>query len=239
MQSKDMVINMKLRNPFRDLTKFEVGLWISSVAVIIASYVLSHGGDVLTMIASLIGVTALIFVAKGYVLGQVLTVAFAVFYGIISFFFSYYGEMITYLCMTAPIAIVSVIEWIRHPYNGTKEVQVSLLTCTRKIVMIVGAVLSTVIFYFILGALGNANLIVSTLSVTTSFLASYLTFCRSPYYALAYAANDIVLIILWVLATLESLSYLPMVFCFVMFFANDIYGFYNWKRMQKRQRDKQ
>ncbi len=229
---------MKLRNSFRDLTRFEVGLWLLSVVVIIASYVFSHGGDILTMIASLIGVTALIFVAKGYVLGQILTVAFAVFYGIISFFFRYYGEMITYLCMTAPIAIVTVIEWIRHPYKGTKEVQVSRLTRRRGIIMVVGTVVSTVAFYFILGALGNANLIVSTLSVTTSFLASYLTFCRSPYYALAYAANDIVLIVLWLLATLESLSYLPMVFCFVMFFANDIYGFYNWKRMQKRQGDK-
>ncbi len=229
---------MKLRNPFRDLTKFEVGLWLLSVAVIIVSYALSRGGDVLTMIASLIGVTALIFVAKGYVLGQVLTVVFAVFYGIISFFFSYYGEMITYLFMTAPIAIFTVIEWIRHPYEGTKEVQVSRLTRTRKIVMVVGAILSTVAFYFILGALGNANLIVSTVSVTTSFLASYLTFCRSPYYALAYAANDIVLIILWVLATFTSISYLPMVFCFIMFFVNDIYGFCNWKRMQKRQGDK-
>lgn len=229
---------MKIKNPFRDLTRFEVGLWLLSVVVIIASYAISRGGDLLTMIASLIGVTALIFVAKGYVLGQMLTVAFAVFYGIISFFFSYYGEMITYLFMTAPIAIVTVIEWIRHPYEGTKEVQVSHLTRTMKIVMVIGAILSTVAFYFILGALGNANLIVSTLSVTTSFVASYLTFCRSPYYALAYAANDIVLIILWVLATLTSISYLPMVFCFVMFFANDIYGFYNWKRMQKRQGEK-
>ncbi|MBQ8249977.1 MAG: nicotinamide mononucleotide transporter [Clostridia bacterium] len=229
---------MKIKNPFRDLTRFEVGLWLLSVVVIIASYAISRGGDLLTMIASLIGVTALIFVAKGYVLGQMLTVAFAVFYGIISFFFSYYGEMITYLFMTAPIAIVTVIEWIRHPYEGTKEVQVSHLTRTMKIVMVIGAILSTVAFYFILGALGNANLIVSTLSVTTSFVASYLTFCRSPYYALAYAANDIVLIILWVLSTLTSISYLPMVFCFVMFFANDIYGFYNWKRMQKRQGEK-
>ncbi len=228
---------MKSKNPFYDLTKFEMTLWIVSSAVIIASYLLSRGGGVLEMIASLVGVTALIFVAKGYVLGQVLTVVFAVFYGIISFFFRYYGEMITYLCMSAPIALVTVIEWIRHPYEGTKEVRVSKVTRKNALVMIVGGFAVTALFYFILRALGNANLIISTLSVTTSFLASYLTFCRSPYYALAYAANDIVLIILWILAALESISYLPMVFCFVMFFANDIYGFYNWRRMQKRQRE--
>ena len=227
---------MKLKNPFHDLTKFEMALWLVSSAVIIASYIFSRGGGILEMIASLIGVTALIFVSKGYVLGQVLTVVFAVFYGIISFYFRYYGEMITYLCMSAPIALVTVIEWIRHPYEGTKEVQVSRITRKNVLIIIVGGFVVTALFYFILRALGNANLIISTLSITTSFVASYLTFCRSPYYALAYALNDIVLIVLWVLAVLESISYLPMVLCFVMFLANDIYGFYNWRRMQKRQR---
>jgi len=97
------------------------------------------------------------------------------------------------------------------------------------------SVITTIAFYFILRELHNANLLVSTISITTSFAASFLTFCRSPYYAIGYAANDLVLIVLWGLSTLESLSYLPMVLCFLMFFANDLYGFYNWQRMQKRQ----
>lgn len=226
---------MKIKNPFRDLTGFETALWLTSVLVSVGSFILSGGSDILTAIASLIGVTALIFVAKGYVIGQVLTVVFAVFYGIISFYLRYYGEMITYLCMSAPIAAFTVVEWLRHPYKDTKEVQVSRLSPRRIIIMVIGAVLTTAAFYFILRALGNASLIPSTVSVTTSFLASYLTFCRSPYYALAYAANDIVLIVLWVIAAAGDISYLPMVFCFVMFFVNDMYGFFNWRRMQARQ----
>ncbi len=226
---------MKFKNPFKDLSKFELALWLSSVLIVSGSFLLFSSEDILTLIASLIGVTALIFVAKGYVLGQVLTVAFAVFYGIISFHFKYYGEMITYLCMTAPIAIMSVISWIRHPFAESKEVEVNRISKMQAIVMIFLTILVTFAFYFILKALGNANLGFSTISITTSFLASYLTFLRSPFYALAYAANDVVLIILWVLATFESLSYLPMVMCFIMFFANDFYGFFNWRRMQKHQ----
>ena len=83
--------------------------------VVGVSSLFSGEGAVLSAIASLIGVTALIFVAKGYVFGQIMTVAFAVLYGIISYFLAYYGEMITYLLMTSPIAIMSVISWIRHP----------------------------------------------------------------------------------------------------------------------------
>ncbi len=220
---------------FKDLSKFEWALWGVSMVVVGSSYALSGGGDILTMVASLIGVTALIFVAKGYVLGQILSIAFAVFYGIISFYFRYYGEMITYLFMTTPMAICALIAWIRHPYEGGKEVEVHRLSKIQWIGLSLATVAVTTAFYFILGALGNANLWVSTLSIATSFLASILTFFRSPYYALAYAANDIVLIVLWVLATIAQVSYLPMVACFIMFFINDLYGFINWKGMQKRQ----
>ncbi|MBR3833794.1 MAG: nicotinamide mononucleotide transporter [Lachnospiraceae bacterium] len=226
---------MKLKNPFKDLTKFELSLWLTSIIVIIVSFAVSGGDDVLTIIASLIGVTALIFVAKGYVIGQVLTVVFAVFYGIISYFFRYYGEMITYLCMTAPIAVMAVISWIKNPYEGTKEVKVSHVTKKQVLVMATLAIVTTIIFYFILKAMNNANLLFSTISITTSFLASYLTFLRSPYYAVAYSANDVVLIVLWTMATLEDRSYLPMILCFVMFLINDMYGFFNWRRMRIRQ----
>lgn len=90
-------------------------------------------------------------------------------------------------------------------------------------------------FYFILRALGTANLLPSTISVTTSFLAVYLTFRRSPLYALGYAANDVVLIILWLLAARSDKGYLSVVVCFAVFLVNDIYGFLNWRRMEKKQ----
>ena len=226
----------KFLNPFADLTLFERGLWCTSVAVIVLSAVLMGGADLFSVIASLIGVTALIFVAKGYVIGQILTVVFAVFYGVISFGQQYYGEMITYLGMSSPMAIAAAIAWLKNPFRDTKEVAVRPMTKKTVGWLTVSTVLVTAAFYFILGAMGNASLAVSTLSVTTSFLASALTYFRSPYYALAYAANDVVLIVLWVIAAVGDLSYLSMVLCFVMFLANDLYGFFNWRRMEKMQK---
>jgi len=226
---------MKFTNPFRDLSRFELTLWLSSVCLIVGSFVFSGSDDPLTVTASLIGVTALIFVAKGYVIGQVLTVVFAVFYGIISFYFRYYGEMITYLCMSAPIALMTAIEWMKHPFEGTRVVEVSRVTKKQASVTAVLSAAVTAVFYFILKALGNANLLFGTISVTTSFAACALTYLRSPYYALAYAANDVVLIVLWVLASIDDSSYVPMIICFVCFLANDIYGFVNWCRMKKHQ----
>lgn len=227
---------MRLVTLFRSLTKFEWCLWLSSVVVVTVSFFLSPDKNVLNLIDSLIGVTALIFISKGYVIGQVLLIIFGVLYGVISFEYRYYGEIITYLGMTAPIAGLAVISWLRHPYKDSKEVEVNRhlkLSTWLTLIFLTAAV--TVGFYFILKALGNSNLLFSTISVTTSFLAASLTFLRSPYYGLGYAANDAVLITLWVLAALEDPGYVPMIFCFVMFFINDLYGFFNWRRMSKRQ----
>ncbi len=185
----------KIVKCFTELTRLERTIWISSLAVIISCYALSPSDDVLSLIASLIGVTALIFVAKGYVIGQILTVVFAVFYGIISFYFAYYGEMITYLGMSAPMAIMSAISWAKNPYHGSAEVKVNRVSRKNLLLIFVMTIAVTTAFYFVLKALHTENLFFSTVSVSTSFLAVTFTFMRSHYYALAYAANDIVLVI--------------------------------------------
>ena len=223
----------------RYFSKGEIILWCSSILLITVSFLLFDRESYLTLIASVIGVTALIFTAKGNPIGQILIIVFSVFYGIISYTFAYYGEMITYLGMTAPMAVAALISWLRNPYNGNRaEVEVNTLKIREYAFMLALTSIVTVIFYFILKAFRTANLIPSTLSVTTSFIAVYLTARRSPYYALAYAANDIILIVLWILAALSDFSYLSVIICFIMFLVNDIYGFINWSKMQKRQQRK-
>ena len=204
--------------------------------LIVVSFLIFDRENYMTLIASVIGSTALIFNAKGNPAGQVLIIIFSIFYAIISYSFAYYGEMITYLGMSAPMAAIALISWLRNPYNGNRsEVKVNRIKGKEIAFMLVLTAAVTIAFYFILKAFNTANLIPSTISVTTSFIAAYLTFRRSPFFALAYASNDVILLILWTMATLTDISYLSVIICFVMFLINDIYGFINWTKMQQRQ----
>ena len=217
-------------------SKGELTLWGSSAGLILIAFFLFDRVNLMTLAASLIGTTSLIFNAKGNPIGQALMIVFSLLYGVISYTFSYFGEMITYLGMTGPMALFALISWLRNPYNGNHaEVAVNRLENKELVLMYVLTAVVTWGFYFILDHFNTANMIPSTLSVTTSFIAVYLTFRRSPYFALAYAANDVVLIVLWTLAAVEDISYLSVIICFVMFLVNDLYGFINWKRMEKRQ----
>ncbi|MBE5796671.1 MAG: nicotinamide mononucleotide transporter [Clostridiales bacterium] len=217
-------------------SRTEIALWCSSVALIVLSFCLFDRESYLTLCASLIGVTSLIFNAKGNPFGQLLMIIFSLLYGIISFACAYYGEMITYLGMTMPMAAFALVSWLRNPFKGNRaEVAVNSISGPETVLMWLLTAVVTAVFYFILAYFGTANIVPSTISVTTSFVAVYLTFRRSPYFALAYASNDVVLILLWTLASLDDIRYVSVVVCFLAFLANDLYGFVSWQRMKRRQ----
>ncbi len=228
-----------LRDFYQYFTRGERALWCCSVALVLMAFLVFDRRDYMTLTASLVGVTSLILDAKANPMGQVLMVIFSVLYGIISFRCAYYGEMLTYLGMTAPMSVFALVSWLRHPFEGDRsQVRVRSLRLRDGLItlLLCGAV--TLIFFFILRALGTANLMPSTISVATSFLAVALTYLRSPLFALAYAANDAVLIVLWVMASIGEPSYLSVTVCFAVFLVNDSYTYINWRRLQKRQGEK-
>ena len=223
-----------MKKLFRYFTPAEKALWLSSVLLILASARLFPGGGPLTLIASLTGVTSLLFNAKANPVGPLLMVVFSILYGIISFSARYYGEMFTYLGMTGPMSVLALISWVKNPYQGQRaQVHIARLSKRAAVLILLLTLLVTGLFYYILKACGTANLPLSTISVATSFLAVALTYLRSPLFALAYAANDGVLIALWLLAG-DSGSWAVAV-CFLVFLLNDSYTYYNWRRLQRRQ----
>ena len=221
-----------MNNPFSTLTKKEWLLWLGSLFIVLVSNILAANFDPLTLVAALVGVTSLVFAAKGNVWAQVLMIVFSILYGIISFRFRYWGEMITYIGMTMPMAVWSTITWIKNPSESGQEVAIQKLTRKHVAGIAAAGVIVTAVFYMILKALDTPNILFSTISITTSFLAASLTMLRSSYYALGYASNDIILIVMWVLASIENPAYIPVVVNFIIFFFNDMYGFVSWKRRE-------
>ena len=221
---------------FKNLTVFERRLLGISIVLIIISYLASGTQSGLSLIASLTGALCLIFLAKGDVFGELLAIIFSVLYALVSYQYRYWGEMITYLGMSLPIAVVSLITWLKNQYAEC-EVKVRQAKKRDFVILSAAAVVVTLIFFYILRYFDTPNLFWSTVSIYTSFMASSLAVIRSKFYAVWYSLNDIVLIILWVLASMENIKFLPMIMCFIVFLANDIYGFVQWSKMQKRQEE--
>lgn len=225
----------KVKKAFNSLTKIELIIWLTSISIIFFSSLIFGNFDFLNVLSSVMGVTGIIFIAKGLVIGQLFVILFCLTYSAASYSFGYYGELITTLGMTMPMAILSTIVWLKNPYKDSDEVEVSKMTTKKWVILLLILPPVSFVCYQILKYFNTPNLIVSTMSVVTSFSAVTLTSFRSEYFAIAYSFNDIVLIILWGLASYSNPQYVSIVICFITFFINDIYAFYNWSKIKKRQ----
>lgn len=224
-----------MKNPFKLLDKIDWIIYLFSLVIVsVTSFIGPF--DLLNFMSTITGVTMLIFMAKGHVIGQVLSFIFAIFYSVKSFGLAYYGEVLISVCLMIPLSVFSIISWARNPYKkGENVVKISKLSCGDKVLCLILTITVTVAFYFILKALNTNNLIVSTISIFTSFWASYLLIKRSTYYAIAYTMNDIVLIVLWTLACINDIGNVSVAVCFLIFLINDLYGFVLWKKREKHQ----
>lgn len=221
---------------FKYFTKREWLIWIGSILIISIFFFANKDKNWIVYIASLIGASALIFTAKANPVSNLLFVAFSILYAYNSYITSYFGEVFNFLCINMVLAIISYISWIKNLNKSNKsETTINNLSKKNIVLSLIISIFVTFVMFFVLKYLGTSNLIISTLSVGTNFFASTLMIQRCSYFSIVYAFNDIIVIILWSIASMEDISNLPNIIYFIITFINDIYIFFNWKKIKEKQ----
>ena len=228
-----------MKNLFKDWTIFEIILFIAS-PILVATIGIIFKSDALTIITSIVGIMCGFFLAKGFVIGQFFGIAIVVLYSIVSYKNRYYGEMIIYIAIMLPMYIWSIVEWLKHKDDTTQTVQVNSIGWKEWLCVSLVAIAGYVGLYFVLRAMDTANLFVSTLSVIDNIFAIYLVARRSKYGFVSYIINDLILIVLWGIPVISgNILLLPMLFNPIVNLINDLYGVYNWSKLQKKQKQAQ
>jgi len=224
-----------MKNFMKDWTLLEKCLLFGSVVLVSVVGILFRS-DLLTTICSIVGITTALLLAKGKNLGQIFGLLIVALYSIVSFKNGFYGEVIIYLCIMLPMYIIGIISWIKHQNKDTNTVEVNKIKIKEWIIVFIVSVIAFVGIYYLLKLFNTKELFISSLSVIDSLFAIYLGVRRSKYSFYFYVVNDLILIILWGLPVIGgSLILLPMVFNPTINLINDIYGIYNWKKLEKIQ----
>lgn len=227
-----------VKNYFSDWTKFELTFLICGLTASILSSILFNGTVIDTLYTSSYLITALLM-AKGKVECYFIGFVSVFFYGIVSYNQAYYGELLITIFLTFPIMIIGIISWLRHQDKEEDVVIISSLSKKEITIALASQLILFWIYYFILKAFNTDLLVISSLSVVTSVLASYFEARRSELSLFCYIANDLIIITLWLIpiiggdTTLISVLVGP-----VLLLINDIYGSYNWRRLKKEQAEK-
>lgn len=219
-----------MKKIFKDWNIFEILFLLISIIMIILSGIIFKG-EIISVTMSILAVSVAILQAKGKVISQCIGLLVAVLYSIISFKNKYYGEVIIYITLMIPLYILSVISWIKNKNEKTQTVNKSTIQKKEWIILIFLNLVLFIILYQILKYLNTSQLLISSLSMITSVMATYLIARRSKYSFLFYLLNDIILILLWGIPVITgNFSLIPVLLDPIILFINDVYGFKNWSK---------
>ncbi|HKM20239.1 MAG TPA: nicotinamide riboside transporter PnuC [Candidatus Dojkabacteria bacterium] len=225
-----------MKNIFKGWTTFEKILLFGSI-ILVSIVGVVFKSDLLTTACSIVGITTALLLAKGKNLGQIFGLLIVALYSIVSFKNRYYGEVIIYLCIMLPMYIMGIVSWIKHQNKETDSVEVNTIKAKEWCIVSVVAVIAFVLIYFLLKAFNTDQLFVSSLSVIDSLFAIYLGVRRSKYSFYFYVVNDLILIVLWGIPVIGgNLVLIPMLFNPIINLINDLYGIYNWRKLEKIQK---
>jgi len=228
----------KIKKYFEDWNKFELSFLICGLLVSITSSIIFNGTLIDTLYTSLYLITALLM-SKGKVECYFVGFVSVFFYGIVSYNQGYFGELIITAFLTFPIMIIGIIAWLKHQDKEDDTVIISSLSKKEIAIALLSQLVLFWAYYFLLKAFNTDLLVISSLSVVTSVLASYFEARRSEWSLFCYIANDLIIITLWLIPIISGQTELISVLVGpILLLINDIYGSYNWKRLKKNQKEK-
>ena len=227
-----------IKKYFEDWNKFEKSFLICGLLTSIISSIIFNGTVIDTLYTSLYLITALLM-SKWKVECYFVGFVSVFFYGIVSYNQGYYGELIITAFLTFPIMIIGIISWLRHQDKEEDTVIISSLSKKEITIALLSQLVLFWIYYFILKAFNTDLLVISTMSVVTSVLASYFEARRSELSLFCYIANDLVIITLWLIPIISGqIELISVLVGPILLLINDIYGSYNWRRLKNQQKEK-
>lgn len=225
-----------IKKYFQDWNKFELSLLIFGLIASIMSTIIFNSTIIDTLYTSLYLITALLM-SKGKVESYFVGVVSVFFYGIVSYTQGYYGELIITVFLTFPIMIIGIISWLRHQDKYT--VIISSLSKKEITIALLSQLVLFWVYYFLLKAFNTESLVISSISIVTSVLASYFEARRSELSLFCYVANDVVIITLWLIPIVNGqIELISVLVGPILLLINDIYGSYNWRKLKKQQKEK-
>lgn len=225
-------------NYFKDWNLFEkLYLFVGIVVGILTSIIFN--GTIIDSLYTVTYLTTAILMSKGKVESYFIGIISVFFYGIVSYNQGYYGELLITIFLTFPMMIIGIVSWLKHQDKDEDVVIISSLSKKEIVFAFSSQLILFWVYYFLLKAFNTDLLMISSLSIVTSVLATYFEARRSELSLFCYVANDLILITLCMIPIINGVTSLISVLIGPMLLlVNDIYGSYNWKRLKDIQKGK-
>ena len=224
-----------LKNYFRDWNTFEKLFLLIGLALTVISTILCQG-DLIQLIYSSAFLTCAILFSKGKVELYIFNLIGTLCYAWISLRQHYSGEVFINLGLHLPICIYGLFRWLKNTDSASHTVTINTLSNKMIILAFLSQIPLAFVYYAVLKYFNTDQIYLSVMSVVFSTLAIFFQAGISIWSLYCYTLVDTTVASMWLLPILKGdLSLIPVLICPALLVISDLYGIYNWKRLQKQQ----
>lgn len=208
------------------------------IAIIIVFCTVFFKPNAIIVLNTTFGVLTTLFLAKGFIIANYFGILHLIIYCFMCFSNRYFGEIFLCFAITLPAYILSIVTWHKNRLKKTGVVKVNKkITFKEFLIISLSLAVFSVGFYFILGALGTNQLLLSTFSVYLAFIYSYFSIRRSEINFIFRFLCDLISLGLWLAVFFENGTvhwiYAITLFSYFMYIFPDLYGIINWTKMKR------
>lgn len=221
---------------FKNWTRFEK-VWIISMTLLLLVSSEMMGDTLLGIITTLTGMLCVVLIAKGNIWNYFWGIINVSLYAFICYQANYAGDFMLNAFFYLPMNVIGLLMWKRHYDNAhdvvdTRKFNVIKWICTIIIIAIATAILSVgmPLINSLLKMDANPLPIVDAFTTVTSITAMLLMVYRYTEQWILWIVVNLLSIVMWL-----SIGNSAMVIMFTAYEINSIYGYINWRKLNKVQ----
>jgi nicotinamide mononucleotide transporter len=221
-------------------TTFEK-VWLGVFTAINIYLFFAWGDSLLGLTSSMAGMLCVVLAAKGRISTFYVGLIQASTYAYISYTYGLYGEAMLNGLFYFPMQFVGIYYWkknqVRNSVRG-EDVRVRTMNMTQWIQLICVAAAGSILYALLLNTIGGQQAGLDAVTVVLSVIAQVLMVKRFVEQWILWIVINVLTIILWLIVLLQSGGNdWTMLVMWSAFLVNSIYAYYNWKKINREQKE--
>ncbi len=222
-------------NNLKEFWKKEISGWkkpelfwlaFANISLLVISIIMQD--TALGIVASLTGVTCVIFCGKGKISNYIFGTVNVLLYSYIAFRTKFYGEVMLNMLYYLPTNILGWFMWKKNMDSDTGEVVKKRMTIGQDIITVIISAVGIFGYSYILKLLGGNLPLVDSMSTVLSVIAQILMIKRFTEQWIVWILVDAVSVIMWVTAFFRGEAGIAMVLMWSVYLLNAIFMFVKW-----------
>lgn len=225
----------------KDWTLFEK-IWLSSFLLINIYLFFAFDDTVLGLISSTAGVLCVVLAGKGKMSTYYVGIIQAATYAYISYTYQLFGETMLNALFYLPMQFIGIYMWRKHLVaDGVRGEDIAVQTLKKKqwLYILIAVIGLSALYALLLTEIGGKQAGLDSVTVVLSVVAQILMVKRYAEQWLLWIAVNVLTIILWITALIQSGGNdWNMVLMWTAFLLNSVISYINWKKIYKAQKAK-